>query len=148
MMVQGLTTRLSSFGPKHTADQVISAINARGIPLIARVDHTEAAAKVGMFLKPTLLLIFGSPKAGTPLMQATQTIGIDLPLRLLVWEDGAGRTNLSYNDIEWLARRHNLGEDDVRAFAALGQTLADIAVEATGSQDTAIGKPKVATPGR
>jgi uncharacterized protein (DUF302 family) len=135
MTVQGLTTHLSIFGPKDTADRVISAIKARGIPLVARADHAEAAAKVGMFLKPTLLLIFGNPKAGTPLMQATQTIGIDLPLKLLVWEDGAGRTNLSYNDVEWLVRRHNLGDDGVRAFAALGQTLADIAIEATSGHD-------------
>jgi uncharacterized protein (DUF302 family) len=136
MMVQGLTTHLSTFGPKDTANRVVSALKARGITLVARVDHAEAAAKVGMSLQPTLLLIFGNPKAGTPLIQAAQTIGIDLPLKLLVWQDSAGRTNLSYNDVEWLARRHNLGGDSARALAALGLSLADIAVEATDSQET------------
>jgi uncharacterized protein (DUF302 family) len=136
MMVQGLTTHLSNFSPKDTADRVVSVIKARGIPLVAKVDHAEAAAEVGMSLRPTLLLIFGNPKTGTPLMQAARTMGIDLPLKLLVWEDSTGHTNLSYNDVEWLARRHNLDDDSARAFTALGQTLADIAVEATGSQQT------------
>jgi uncharacterized protein (DUF302 family) len=135
MMIQGLTTHLSDYGPKDTANRVVSAIEARGIPLVAKVDHAEAAALVGMSLQPTLLLIFGNAKAGTPLMQAAQTMGIDLPLKLLVWEDSAGRTNLSYNDVEWLGRRHNLGNDSAHALAALVQSLADIAAEATGSQE-------------
>jgi uncharacterized protein (DUF302 family) len=136
MMAQGLTTHLSTYGTKDTADRVVSAIKSRGITLVARIDHADAATRVGMSLQPTLLLIFGNAKAGTPLMQVAQTMGIDLPLKLLVWEDSAGRTNISYNDVGWLARRHKLGGESTRALAALGQSLADIVAEATGSQGT------------
>jgi uncharacterized protein (DUF302 family) len=134
-MVQGLTTYPSKYGPKDTANRVVSAIKTRGITLVAMVDHTEAAARVGMSLQPTLLLIFGNAKTGTPLMQAAQTMGIDLPLKVLVWEDSAGSTNISYNDVEWLGRRHGVGSDSAHALAALVQGLADIAAEATGGQD-------------
>ena len=74
--------------------------------ILARIDHAAAAANVGMALRPTEVLIFGNPLAGTPLMQAAQTIGIDLPLKALVWQDDAGKTWLAYNDPTWLARRH------------------------------------------
>jgi uncharacterized protein (DUF302 family) len=132
MSVQGLVTYHSTFGPKDTAERAISAIEARGIPFVASVDHAVAADKVRMALRPTLLLIFGNPKAGTPLMQVGQTMGIDLPLKLLIWEDGLGQTNLSYNDPEWLARRHSLDDYCAETLAVLSQTLADVAVEATG----------------
>jgi uncharacterized protein (DUF302 family) len=130
MTVQGLTTRPSKYGPKDTANRVVSAIKDHGITLVAMVNHTEAAARVGMSLRPTLLLIFGNAKTGTPLMQAAQTMGIDLPLKLLVWEDSAGRTNISYNDAEWLGRRHGVGSDSTHALAVLAGSLADIAAEA------------------
>jgi uncharacterized protein (DUF302 family) len=136
VIVKGLTTYLSTFGPKDTADRAISAIKARGIPLVASVDHAEAADEVSMSLRPTLLLIFGNPKAGTPLLQVSQTMGIDLPLKLLIWEDSLGQTNLSYNDPVWLARRHSLGEDCAQTLAVLSQTLEDVAVEATGGPKT------------
>jgi uncharacterized protein (DUF302 family) len=130
MTVQGLTTHPSKYGPKDTASRVVSAIKDHGITLVAMVDHTEAAARVGMSLRPTLLLIFGNAKTGTPLMQAAQTMGIDLPLKLLVWEDSAGGTNISYNDVEWLGRRHGVGGDSAHALAVLVGSLADIAAEA------------------
>ncbi len=72
--------------------------------ILARIDHAAAAAKVGMTLRPTEVLIFGDPLAGTPLMQAAQTLGIDLPLKALVWQDDAGKTWVAYNDPTWLAR--------------------------------------------
>ena len=75
---------------------------------MARIDHAAGAAKAGMKLRPTEVLIFGNPKSGTPLMQAAQTLGIDLPLRALVWQDEAEKTWVAYNDPEWLAERHGV----------------------------------------
>ena len=83
----GLITIPSSYGPKGTMDRLESEIAARGMTVFARIDHTAAAAQVGLPLRPAELLIFGSAKAGTPLMQSNQEIGIDLPLKALVWED-------------------------------------------------------------
>jgi uncharacterized protein (DUF302 family) len=89
--------------------------------VFARIDHAAGAAEAGLSQQPTELLIFGNAKAGTPLMQSIQTIGIDLPLKALVWQNGSGNTWLSYNDPSWLAKRHGLGhevEATVRAMAA------------------------------
>jgi uncharacterized protein (DUF302 family) len=111
MAADGLITIASSYGPKETMDRLENEIKARGMTVFARIDHAAGAAQVGLPLRPTELLIFGSAKAGTPLMQSNQTIGIDLPLKALVWEDATGKTWLSYNDPRWLARRHGLGTD-------------------------------------
>src|SRR4051794_39663569 len=78
--------------------------------VFARIDHATGAAAVGLSLRPTELLIFGNAKGGTPLMQSAQTMGIDLPLKALVWQDPSGSTWLSYNDPGWLAKRHGLGD--------------------------------------
>jgi uncharacterized protein (DUF302 family) len=109
MATAGLTTMLSAFGARETMDRLEAEIKAKGMTVFARIDHAAGAAAVGLPLRPTELLIFGSAKAGTPLMQAGQTIGIDLPLKMLVHEDAAGKVWLSYNDPSWLARRHGLG---------------------------------------
>ena len=106
--VAGLTTEPSHFSPKETMDRLQAEITARGMTVFARVDHAAGAAAVGMALRPTELLIFGGATAGTPLMQADQAIGIDLPLKALVYEDSAGKTWLSYYDPAWLAQRHGL----------------------------------------
>ena len=91
MAADGLTTVESPFGPKETMDRFEAAIKARGMTVFARIDHAAGAAAVGLPLRPTELLIFGSARAGTPLMQADQTVGIDLPLKALVYEDAAGK---------------------------------------------------------
>jgi uncharacterized protein (DUF302 family) len=78
--------------------------------LLARIDHAEGARLAGLALGPTVVLIFGNAKAGTPLMQAGRAIGIDLPLKILVWEDDSGKTKMTYNDVEWLAKRHAVSE--------------------------------------
>jgi uncharacterized protein (DUF302 family) len=99
--------------------------------VFARIDHAAGAAAVGLPLRPTELLIFGNAKGGTALMQSMQTIGIDLPLKALVWQDGSGKTWLSYNDPDWLARRHGLGHEAdaaVRAIAAALDALASTAI--------------------
>ncbi|HTZ77988.1 MAG TPA: DUF302 domain-containing protein, partial [Stellaceae bacterium] len=90
------------------------------------------AASVGMALRPTAVLIFGNPKGGTPLMQARQAIGLDLPLKMLAFEDEGGRTWLTYTDIGWLAHRYGLGAETAPAVAALGKVLATFAARAAG----------------
>jgi uncharacterized protein (DUF302 family) len=108
MAVQGLTTIRSNFGPQDTIDRLETAIKAKGMTVFARIDHAAGAAAVGLTLRPTEVVIFGNARGGTPLMQSVQTLGIDLPLKALVWQDTAGVTWLSYNDPAWLAERHGL----------------------------------------
>ena len=83
-------------------------IRAKGMSVFARVDHAAGAAEAGLELRPTELIIFGNARGGTPLMQASQTAGIDLPLKVLVWQDAAGKTWLSYNEPSWIVQRHGL----------------------------------------
>src|SRR5215831_3874620 len=111
MAVEGLTTVKSHFGPKDTMSRLEAEVKARGMTVFAHIPHAVGAASVGLPLRPNDLLIFGNPKVGTSLMQSAPTIGIDLPLKVLVWQDAEGRTWLSYNDPAWLARRHGLGPD-------------------------------------
>ena len=133
MKPDGMTALLSSFGPTETMKRFEEAVIARGIANLGRIDHAAAAAKVGLELRPTEVLIFGNPTAGTPLMQAAQTMGIDLPLRALVWQDEDGKTWLAYNDPRWLATRHGASVGTDRILDAMTATLADIAREATGA---------------
>ncbi|MGA7200035.1 MAG: DUF302 domain-containing protein [Roseiarcus sp.] len=90
-------------------DRFEAQIMAKGMSVFARIDHAAGAAAGGLLLRPTELLIFGSARAGTPLMQADQAVGIDLPLKALVYEDAAGKVWLATNDPRWIARRHGLG---------------------------------------
>lgn len=131
MAADGLTTIPSSFGPKETMDRLEADIKSKGMTVFARIDHGAGAAEVGLPLRPTELLIFGNAKGGTPLMQSDQAIGIDLPLKALVWEDAAGKTWLSYNEPSWLAKRHGLAADAVRTIDALAAALAAVAKKAT-----------------
>jgi uncharacterized protein (DUF302 family) len=126
----GLVTIESNHTVKDTIDRVAAGLAAKGITVFARIDHAAGAASVGMPLRPTELLIFGNPKAGTPLMQSKQSIGIDLPLKMLGWQDQAGKVWLSYNDVGWLARRHGLDADGAPAIDALAWFLADLAAAA------------------
>jgi uncharacterized protein (DUF302 family) len=95
-----------------TVERLEALLAQKGIELFAHVDHAAGAEKVGPSLRPTQALIFGSPKAGTPLMQSRQSIGLDLPLRVLVWEDEEGKPCLTYRRVEKLARRHHIAERD------------------------------------
>jgi uncharacterized protein (DUF302 family) len=92
MAADGLTTLMSSFGPKETMNRLEAEVKAKGMTVFARIDHAAGAAGVGLSMRPTAVLIFGNAKAGTPLMQSVQTSGIDLPLKALVWQDAAGTT--------------------------------------------------------
>ena len=129
----GLVTCISSFGPKEMMDRLAAAVTSRGISIMAGIDHAAAAAAIGMELRPTEILIFGNPLAGTPLMQAVQTVGIDLPLKALVWQDEVGTTWLTYNDPQWLAQRHGVGAGLDRTVHAMADALAAVAKEATAA---------------
>jgi uncharacterized protein (DUF302 family) len=131
MTPNGLATCMSSHGPKETMDRLVAAVTRRGMTLLARIDHAAAAAKVGMELRPTEVVLFGNPRGGTPLMQAVQTMGIDLPLKALVWQDAAGKTWLGYNDPNWLAKRHAALVGTERPLAAMTDALTAVAKEAT-----------------
>jgi uncharacterized protein (DUF302 family) len=127
MAVDGLTTVRSSFGPKETMNRLAAEVKAKGMTVFARIDHAAGAADVGLPLRPTEVLLFGNPKGGTPLMQAVQTIGIDLPLKALVWQDGSGTTWVSYNDARWLAQRHGLGHGVDAAINSMAGALDAVA---------------------
>jgi uncharacterized protein (DUF302 family) len=127
MSVDGLITLKSSRDTTETVDRLEAEIRAKGMTVFARFDHAVGAREVGLPLRPTSVVVFGNARAGTPLMQATQTIGIDLPLKVLVWQDGAGETWLSYNDPVWLVRRHGLGPDADATANAMSAGLAALA---------------------
>ncbi|HEY6717080.1 MAG TPA: DUF302 domain-containing protein [Reyranella sp.] len=131
MTPDGLTACVSSHGPKETMDRLIAAVTSRGMTVLARIDHAAAAVKAGMELRPTEVVLFGNPRAGTPLMQAAQTIGIDLPLKALVWQDADGKTWFAYNDPKWLAKRHQALVGTERSLGAMTDALAAVAKEAT-----------------
>ena len=124
--MEGLTTLLSNFGPKETMDRLETEIRAQGITVFARIDHAAGAAEARLTLRPTEVLIFGNPRAGTPLMQSIQTIGIDLPLKVLVWQDVSAKTWLSYNERSWLAKRHGAGPETDKAVGAMSAMLGTI----------------------
>jgi uncharacterized protein (DUF302 family) len=133
MAADGLTTIRSSNGPKDTMNRLAAEVKAKGMTVFARIDHAAAAAEVGLPLRPTELLVFGTAKAGTPLMQSIQTIGIDLPLKALVWQDASGTTWLSYNDPGRLAKRHGPGHEVDATIAAMTAALDAMATTATTS---------------
>jgi len=117
----------------HTVDQTVERLRrileAKGITLFALVDHSGEAAKVGMQLRPTKLLIFGSPKAGTPVMQAAPSIAIDLPLKILVWEDESAKVWVSYNAPDFLRDRHHVPAELMQNLAAAEGLAAKAAEE-------------------
>ena len=116
----GLVNKRSQYSVAETMKRLERAVAERDLVVIARVDHAGAAQKVGMVLRPTQLLIFGNPKAGTPLMQSAQSVGIDLPLKALAWEDETGQVWITYNDPAWLAARHDVKDRAGRSFAMGG----------------------------
>jgi uncharacterized protein (DUF302 family) len=131
--IDGLTTIKSSFGPKDTMDRLEAQVKARGLSVFARIDHAAGASSAGLTLRPTEVLIFGNPTGGTPLMQAAQTIGLELPLKALVWQDASGDSWLSYNDPVWLARRYGLAGETEMVAGKLSAALAAVALAATTS---------------
>lgn len=130
IIIAGLTTMASSFGLAQTIDRLESAIHEKGLTIFARIDHAAGAAEVGSTLRPTTLITFGDARGGTPLMQSVQTAGIDLPLKVLIWEDAASKTWVSYDEPSWIAQRHGAtGVDEV--VAKLSAVLKAISSRAT-----------------
>jgi len=131
MAADGLITLRSAFGPEETMKRLEAEVRAKGLTVFAHLDHAAGAEAVGLPLRPTDLLIFGNARGGTPLMQAQQAIGIDLPLKALVWQDATGATWLSYNDPHWIAQRHGLDDATRAAVEALSGALKAISAKAT-----------------
>ena len=133
MSADGLITVSSGFGPEETMKRLEAEVRAKGMTVFARVDHAAGAAEAGLPLRPTDLLIFGAARGGTPLMQAAQTIGIDLPLKALVWQDEEGKTFLSYNDPAYLAHRHGLADQVKPVVDTMTAVLKAIAAKTTAA---------------
>src|SRR5688572_4811999 len=126
--VEGLIAVKSPHGAKDTMDRLESAVKQKGLNIFARIDHAAGAAKIGKNLRATELLIFGNPQGGTPFMECGQTLGIDLPLKALVWQDESGQVWLGYNDPAYLATRHGVAQ--CPAAAGLKKALAGFAQQA------------------
>ncbi len=129
--MEGLKTVRSNFGPAETMNRFEAELKPHGLGVFARINHAALAAEVGLTLRPTEVILFGNPRGGTPLMQANQTIGIDLPLKALVWQDASGKTWLSYNEPAWLAKRHQI-TGAKGPIAAMTKAVSDIVTKAIG----------------
>ena len=123
MKENGIIDIPSNHSVDQTVERLKSILQSKEVTLFALIDHSGEAEKVGMKMRPTKLLIFGSPKAGTPPMLAAPSIAIDLPLKIVVWEDGKGKVWLSYNSPEYLKDRHGLSQDLLPNISVVG-TLA------------------------
>jgi uncharacterized protein (DUF302 family) len=115
----GLIHLESKWSVAQTTDRLETLLKAKGFKIFARIDQKLEAEAVGLTMRPMQLVIFGDPRAGTPLMNTHPTIGIDLPLKVMVWEDGDGRVWLSYTDPVYLQERHGLKETPFKAIGAL-----------------------------
>jgi uncharacterized protein (DUF302 family) len=120
---KGFVTKPSKHSVDQTVEKLKNILQAKGVTLFALVDHSGEAAKAGMKMPNTKLLIFGSPKAGTPLMLAAPSVAIDLPLKILVWEDAQGKAWISYNSPDYLKERHGLPQELLQNIAVV-ETLA------------------------
>lgn len=127
---EGLISVRSAHDVKQTADRLESVLKEKGMTVFIRIDHAQGARKVGKDLRPTELVIFGNPKAGTPLMQCAQSVAIDLPQKALVWEDSEGIIWLSYNDPKYLEKRHGIKGCE-KAIANIEKALGNFAKKAT-----------------
>jgi uncharacterized protein (DUF302 family) len=127
-LTNGLATRRSRFSFDETLQRLRSAIESKGATVFAVIDHAGEAARVGLRMPPTQLVIFGSPKAGTPAMLAAPSLAIDLPLKILVSEDSGGAVWMSYNTGEYLAGRHGLPREQGAALTAAEAVTAGLAV--------------------
>ena len=111
-MAQAASNGIVSIPCSHGVDASLAKLkeilDSRGVKIFALIDHSGEAEKAGMAMRNTKLLIFGNPKGGTPVMLASPTAALDLPLKILVWEDAAGKTWMAYNSVEFLRQRHNL----------------------------------------
>ncbi|MEE9539556.1 MAG: DUF302 domain-containing protein [candidate division NC10 bacterium] len=126
----GLISIKSSHDVQRTADRLENTLREKGMTVFIRINHAEGAQKVGKKLRPTELVVFGNPKVGTPLMQCSQSVAIDLPQKALIWEDEAGHVWFSYNDPRYLAKRHGIAEC-VNVIKKIEKALSNFAHAAT-----------------
>ena len=124
----GLIDISSNHSVDETVEKLKGVLQAKGVTLFALVDHSGEAAKVGMKMPPTKLLIFGNPKGGTPVMLAAPTIAIDLPLKILIWEDAQGKVWVTYNSPAYLQKRHHLPAEFLQNIVVV-EALAKAAAE-------------------
>jgi uncharacterized protein (DUF302 family) len=122
----GLVHLSSPYSVAETTERLESTLKAKSIELFCHIDHSGEAEKVGLKMHPTELLIFGNPKGGTPLMLASPTSAIDLPLKALIWEDAGHKVWVTYNSPEYLQQRHNIPPELLKNIAILGELLKSI----------------------
>jgi uncharacterized protein (DUF302 family) len=127
----GLIVKRSSYSEPETMDRFVTVATNAGMKIFARIDHAAGAQQVGRSLRPTEVLIFGNPKGGTPFLECSQTVGIDLPMKLLVWTDESNQVWIGYNDPAWVGRRH--GAESCPAIGPLSQALAKLVEGAISS---------------
>ncbi len=130
---EGMLTRSSNFPVSETMDRLEQAVKQAGFTVMARVNHGAGAKKVELPLPPTELLIFGKPKAGTLLMQSAPSVGLDLPLKYLVWQDAEGKVSIGWNDPAWLQTRHGISGQD-KLLGKMAGALGKFAQQAAGEQ--------------
>ncbi len=122
----GMLHLSSAYSVAETLLRLESVLKAKGLAIFCRVDHSGEAEKAGLKMNPTQLVIFGSPKAGTPVMVASPTLAIDLPLKALIWEDAAGKVWVSYNAPDYLKQRHQIPEELLKNIAGIGPLLESV----------------------
>jgi uncharacterized protein (DUF302 family) len=120
---EGIISKESKYSVPETLDLVAALLQAKGIKIFVRVDHSGEAEKAGLKMPPTQLLIFGNPKGGTPVMLAAPTAAIDLPLKALAWQDSDGKVWLSYNDPEYLKKRYGLTDGQIKTIVGIGPLI-------------------------
>jgi len=129
LATEGLVSKKSPFTVEETLNRMEALVQQKGMKVFVRIDHAKGAESVGKTLRPTEVILFGNPQGGTPFMQCAQTVGIDLPLKALAWEDASGQVWLSYNDPEFLAQRHDVPECAVAK--KMTQALANMTTSVT-----------------
>jgi uncharacterized protein (DUF302 family) len=133
MVEHGLVTVLSRRSVADTLDVLSATVEAAGLTVFARIDHAAGATAAGLSLRPTELLVFGNPHAGTPLMQENQVAGLDLPMKALAWEDENGEVWITYPDAGWIGARHGLGPECADAIAAIRTATSRAIMQAAGT---------------
>jgi len=129
----GLIQLQSSYSVEQTTARFVDIAKSKGLTIFAQIDHSHGAKEAGLELRPTTVVIFGNPKSGTPFMQCAQTVGIDLPMKTLIWRDGNGQVWLAYNDPAYIAARHDV--KDCPAAASIDKAIAKLAEAAVKSED-------------
>lgn len=131
---EGLVTTKSPYPVKITLDRLETLVKQNGMTVFERIDHAKGAQQVGKSLRPTEVILFGNPQGGTQFMECAQTVGIDLPLKALAWEDAYGQVWLGYNDPVYLAKRHGTSEAECPVVANLVKALGNIANSVTAPE--------------